>query len=317
VEYEQPPSNAEPRETSEALCRRLAEALSRDCPEVSVRVGKAGLQWRFGKGEYRALELRRRRSARTAKQSDKAAGSYYDEGGGILHLVAPNALVHLKIDERPAKLSPLECCLTAALCDAGTDVASRLVSGSTRDLARWFELRLGARVAEMSVSRLKRALAKTGVTDAQGSGFQVDAAHGRIGNDFRLASVGPALRFPCASSDDARAKIAELPPGSWIEGRFAAVLEYGDYVDERDFVVATDQALQQVRRTFGPPLRATVHAGPVVVVRTSRRLSVRLMEERDRPGKLHRLLAAADLLHAPGPLSEIGEKLWRTTTRSK
>ena len=114
------------------------------------------------------------------------------EDAGVLNLVAPNVLIHLRLDERPAKLSPIECCLTAALCDAGAAVASKLVAGSTRELCRWLELRLGTTVLEMAASRLKRALAKTGVTDTAGPAFDVEVAQDRIGEGFRLSGVGPA-----------------------------------------------------------------------------------------------------------------------------
>ncbi len=307
------------RAAEEPLWARLAEALRREFPDVVAEPMVGGLRWRFGDGKHRTLKRSDVRSFGSAvERAANSRASYFDEAARVLHLVAPNALVHLRLDERPAKLSPIECCLTAALCDAGEALASKLVAGSNRELCRWLELRLRTTVLEMAASRLKRALAKTGVTDSAGENFAVGVAQERIGGGFRLSGIGPALRFPSPDPDETRAKIERrLPKGTWIEGRSALVLENGDYVDERDFIVGRDHGIDMVREILGPELRKPTSRGPVVLVRPSQRFSVQFLEDRDRPGRLHRLLAAADLFHAEGPLAEVGAKLWRMNTRSK
>lgn len=93
------------------------------------------------------------------------------------------------------------------------------------------------------------------------------------------------------------------------------MLENGDYVDERDFIVGRDHVIGMVREMFGPELRKASGRGPVVLIRPSQRFAVQFLEDHDRPGRLHRLLAAADLRSATGPLAEIGAKLWRMNTR--
>ncbi len=147
--------------------------------------------------------------------------------------------------------------------------------------------------------------------------FQVGVAQERIGEGFRLSGVGPALRFPSPDPDKTRAMIGRLPKGAWLEGRSALVLENGDYVDERDFIVGRDHVIGMVREMFGPELSKTAARGTVVVVRPSQRFSVQFLEDHDRPGRLHRLLAAADLRHATGPMAEIGANLWRMNTGPK
>jgi len=292
--------------------KRLAATLHRECPELETEPVANALRWRRGKGPFRTLDARHvRRFANAAERTEYAGKTYFDEATGTLHLVDKDTLIHVRSDARIAYLSPMECCLTASLAEIEAETASRLLAGPTTQLARWFGLALGTVVLDMAVSRLKRSLLETGVFDPERNGFDPTAARAQVGEDFRFSSVGPAVRFRCQGSGDAHTKLSQLPQGSVLEGLSALILESGAFVDERDYIVER-RVLTQVREIFGPPFRKPDEQGPTLAVRSARRIPLRFIEDGKRPGRMNRLLAAAELRRALGPLAEIGERLWRS-----
>lgn len=296
----------------------MAEAVRREVPDLEVETDDDGLRWRVGSGPFQTVTSKNVRRVAGAKARGAEAGrSYFDETTGTLRLVAPGVLIHLRTDVRVPKLTPLECCLTATLVDAGEEASARLLAGPTNAAARWFTLTCGTPVLDMTASRLKRTLNAAGVARiARGTTrFDRAAACERIGEDFRLDAVGPELRFRAADPDAARMKLAQLPGGGALEGVSAVVLESGAYVDERDFV-ADRAALPEIERLLGPALRRSEREGATVAVRPAQRLPAAVLADRTRPGRVHRLLAIADLRRRPGALAEIGENLWRNLLAS-